>query len=89
MVKTLKTICSEYQEDYSTQTRIDVYLEALPKARAILADLKSGDKFSMCEFDDSPEEQALKTWLLDWIPSIGGKVFKEINQPEIYCFVME
>ena len=68
----------------------DVYMEARPKARAILADLKGGE-YSLSEFDDSPEEQAIKAWLFEFIPAIGGRCFQEVDNGRlipVYCFVV-
>lgn len=85
-METLKEVCNKYHQIGIFPLKYNCYNEARPKARAILADLKDGD-YSICEFDDSPHEQAIKEWLIQFIPAIGGQVFKKDNQ-RVFCFVV-
>lgn len=63
------------------------YKRARELARAILADFKGGE-YSVCEFDDSPEHYAIKDWLINFIPAIGGRVYKDISCHTVYCFIV-
>jgi len=61
------------------------YTAVCPRLRSIFKDIRQ-EKHAVVEFDDSPEDQAVKYFLFDFIPAVGGRVFAELDKPWKKCW---